>query len=103
MSEPIIWKAITTVKRSSSYDSIFNCVRAIGHAGFKSASLRPSFLALKAPYFRCGSFKRLAKYALKPVFKSSGLEWRPPPISVSLHFCLFVVGTVVGISFFAVI
>jgi hypothetical protein len=76
--------------------TLWRFARVSGFISF-AADWKPSFLALKAPYFRGGSFKRLAKYALRPVFESSGLEWQPPPISVSLHFCLFVVGTVVGI------
>jgi hypothetical protein len=43
----------------------------------------PSFLAAKALYFRKGSFNRLAKYALRPVFELFGLDWQPPPISAS--------------------
>jgi hypothetical protein len=56
--------------------------RVSGFISF-AADWKPTFLALKGPYFRSGSFKRLAKYALRPVFESSGLEWHPPPISVS--------------------
>jgi hypothetical protein len=56
--------------------------RVSGFISF-AADWKPTFLALKGPYFRGGSFKRLAKYALRPVFENSGLEWQPPPISVS--------------------
>jgi hypothetical protein len=89
-------------------------VRALGFrkiSGFISfaADWKPHLLALKAPYLRSGSFKRLAKYALRPVFQSFGLEWRPPPISVlspgafvqlvgiALAFGLMVLLTVLGI------
>src|SRR6516162_8134468 len=69
--------------------------RAIGRvSGFISfaANWKPSFLAFKAPYFRSGSFKSRAKYALRPVFESFGLEWQPPPISVvSPHFFFTIV------------
>jgi len=74
--------------------------RAIGRvSGFISfaANWKPSFLAFKAPYFRSGSFKSRAKYALRPVFESFGLEWQPPPISVvSPHFFFTIVGLVVA-------
>ena len=70
--------------------------RVSGFISF-AANWKPSFLALKAPYFRSGSFKELAKYALKPVFESYGLEWQPPPISVmSLNLGLVIVGAVVS-------
>jgi hypothetical protein len=55
--------------------------RVSGFISF-AADWKPSFLALKGPYFRSGSLKRLAKYALRPVFESFGLEWQPPSISV---------------------
>jgi hypothetical protein len=70
-----------------------------GVSGFISfaANWKPSFLALKAPYFRSGSFKSLAKYALRPVFESFGLEWQPPPISVvSPRVFFLMVGLVVS-------
>src|SRR5215471_8595627 len=64
-----------------------------------AADWKPSFLAFKAPYFRSGSFKSRAKYALKPVFASFGLEWQPPPISVvsPKFFFTNIVGLVVAI------
>jgi hypothetical protein len=71
--------------------------RRRGVSGFISfaANWKPSFLALKAPYFRSGSFKSLAKYALRPVFESFGLEWQPPPISVvSPRVYFMIVGVV---------
>ena len=57
--------------------------RATGVSGFISfaANWKPSFLAFKAQYFGSGSFKSLAKDALRPVFESFGLEWQPSPIS----------------------
>jgi hypothetical protein len=45
-----------------------------------TAGWKPSFLALRAPFIRGGSFKRRYKYALKPVFESFGLEWQAPPV-----------------------
>jgi hypothetical protein len=78
--------------------------RATGRvSGFISfaADWKPSFLAFKAPYFRSGSFKSRAKYALRPVFESFGLEWQPPPISVvSPHFFFTTVGLVVAVILF---
>jgi hypothetical protein len=56
--------------------------RVTGFINF-AAGWEPSFLAAKAPYFRKGSFNRLAKYALRPVFELFGLDWQPPPISAS--------------------
>ena len=70
-----------------------------GVSGFISfaADWKPSFLALKAPYFRSGSFKSRAKYALRPVFESFGIEWQPPPISVvSPRTFFMIVGVVVA-------
>ena len=61
--------------------------RVSGFISF-AADWKPNFLALKGPYFRGGSFKSLAKYALRPVFESFGLEWQPPPIRVSQIFLL---------------
>ena len=61
-------------------------------------------MALKAPYFRSGSFKSRAKYALRPVFESFGLEWQPPPISVvSPGAFLQMVGIVVAIILMVII
>jgi hypothetical protein len=63
-------------------------------SGFISfaADWKPSFLALKKiPYFRTDlydSFKSRAKYALRPVFESFGLEWQPAPFRVSQIFVL---------------
>jgi hypothetical protein len=74
--------------------------RVSGFISF-AADWKPSFLALKAPYFRNGSFKSLAKYALRPVFESFGLEWQPPPISVVNPQVFFLmVGWVVVIILF---
>jgi hypothetical protein len=42
--------------------------RVSGFIGF-AEGWRSSFFALRAPFFRGGSFKRLCKYALKPVFE----------------------------------
>jgi hypothetical protein len=65
-------------------------------SGFISfaADWKPSFLALKGPYFRSGSYKSLAKYALKPVFERFGVEWEPPPISVSWLIPFVLVGVI---------
>jgi hypothetical protein len=70
-------------------------------SGFISfaADWKPNLLALKAPYFRSGSFKRLAKYALRPVFENFGLEWQPPSISVVTPIVFFqLVGMVLAIG-----
>jgi hypothetical protein len=66
-------------------------------ATFRSGSFK-DLLALKAPYFRTGSFKGLAKYALRPVFESFGLEWQPPPISFSQRSYFLTVGFVVALG-----
>jgi hypothetical protein len=59
-----------------------------GFVGF-AEGWKPSFFALKAPFFRGGSFKRRCKYALKPVFESFGLEWHAPPMSAQVLAVLF--------------
>ena len=44
---------------------------------------KPSFLQLRASYFRSGFYTRYLSsftYALRPVFESFGLEWQPPPL-----------------------
>src|SRR5205085_2469829 len=56
--------------------------RVSGFIGF-AAGWKPRAFALRAPFFRGGSFKRLSKYALKPVFETFGLEWQAPPMSES--------------------
>ena len=59
--------------------------RVSGFIGF-AADWKPSFFALRAPYFRRSVFKpyrRLFKFALRPVFESFGLEWQPPPVSAA--------------------
>src|SRR6516162_2858458 len=71
-------------------------------SGFISfaADWKPSFLGLQAPYFRRDSFDSIkfgAKYALRPVFESSGLEWQPPPFRVSQIFFL-ILSVFVGIA-----
>ena len=62
--------------------------RVSGFIGF-AAGWKPSFFALRAPFFRGGSFKRRCKYALKPVFESFGLEWHAPPMSAQVLAVLF--------------
>jgi hypothetical protein len=59
-----------------------------GFIGF-DAGWKPSFFALRAPFFRGGSFKRRCKYALKPVFESFGLEWQAPPVLAHVLTMLF--------------
>jgi hypothetical protein len=59
-----------------------------GFIGF-DAGWKPSFFALRAPFFRGGSFKRRCKYALKPVFESFGLEWQAPPVLAHFLTMLF--------------
>jgi hypothetical protein len=73
-------------------------------SGFISfaADWKPSFLGLQAPYFRRDSFDSIkfgAKYALRPVFESSGLEWQPPPFRVSQIFFLIVAFVLVVLLF----
>jgi len=60
---------------------------------------KPSFLQLRASYFRSGFYTRYLssfKYALRPVFESFGLEWQPPPLRLGekvlfpMAFLLFV-------------
>ena len=84
------WAQLATVQGSLGFRKV---------SGFISfaANWKPNFLALKAPYFRSGSFKRLAKYALRPVFENFGLEWQPPPISVVSPIIFFqLVGVVLA-------
>ena len=78
--------------------------RVSGFISF-AADWKPTFLALKGPYFRGGTFKRLAKYALRPVFENSDLEWQPPPISVSQigQVIAFVILGVAAIGVVAII
>ena len=59
--------------------------RVSGFISF-AADWKPTFLALRAPYFRTSPFKRhgpLFKFALRPVFEGYGLEWQPPPVSAA--------------------
>jgi hypothetical protein len=74
------------------FGRVYGFRRVSGFISF-AADWKPNFLALKGPYFRSGSYKSLAKYALKPVFESFGIEWQPPPISVSwlIPFVIIVV------------
>jgi hypothetical protein len=60
---------------------------------------------LKAPYFRGGSFKRLAKYALRPIFANFGLEWQRPSISPGIIFQVvgFVILGAIAIAAVAII
>jgi hypothetical protein len=53
------------------------------------AGWKPSFFALRDPFFRGVSFKRRCKYALKPVFESFGLEWQAPPVLAHVLIMLF--------------
>jgi len=75
--------------------------RVSGFISF-AANWKPSFLVLKAPYFRSGSFKSPAMYALRPVFESAGLEWQPPPISVKQIVQLIYLVVVAPIAVLAV-
>jgi hypothetical protein len=74
---------------------VYGFRRVSGFISF-AADWKPSFLALKGPYFRSGSYKSLAKYALKPVFESFGVEWQPPPISVSWLIPFVIIGVIAG-------
>jgi hypothetical protein len=69
--------------------------RVSGFIGF-DADWKPRFFALRAPFFRGGSFKLLCKYALKPVFETSGLEWQAPPMSEKLLRILYYMGIFLG-------
>jgi hypothetical protein len=69
--------------------------RVAGFIGFAEGwELR--FFALRAPLFRGGSFKRLCKYALKPVFENSGMDWRAPPMSEKIVTVLFLLFILLG-------
>ena len=72
------------------FGRVYGFRRVSGFISF-AADWKPNFLALKGPYFRSGSYKSLAKYALKPVFESFGIEWQPPPISVSWLIPFFII------------
>ena len=69
--------------------------RVSGFIGF-AEGWKSSFFALRAPFFRGGSFKRLCKYALKPVFENFGIEWRAPPMSEKVRMMLFMLLIVLG-------
>jgi hypothetical protein len=69
--------------------------RVAGFIGF-AEGWKSSFFALRAPLFRGGSFKRLCKYALKPVFENFGIEWRAPPMSEKVLMMLFMLLIVLG-------
>jgi hypothetical protein len=75
------------------FGRVYGFRRVSGFISF-AADWKPSFLALKGPYFRSGSYKSLAKYALKPVFERFGVEWEPPPISVSWLIPFVIVGVI---------
>ena len=67
--------------------------RVSGFIGF-AEGWESRFFALRAPWFRGGSFKRLCTYALKPVFENFGMDWRAPPMSekvVTIVFMAFIV------------
>jgi hypothetical protein len=81
-ANPILGVSLPERVTSRRFGRVFGFRRVSGFISF-AADWTPSFLALKGPYFRSGSFKRLAKYALRPVFESFRLEWQPPPISLS--------------------
>jgi hypothetical protein len=78
------------------FGRVYGFRRVSGFISF-AADWKPSFLALKGPYFRSGSYKSLAKYALKPVFESFGVEWQPPPISV-IWLIPFVIAGVISVA-----
>ena len=75
------------------FGRVYGFRRVSGFISF-AADWKPSFLALKGSYFRSGSYKSLAKYALKPVFERFGVEWEPPPISVSWLIPFVIVGAI---------
>jgi hypothetical protein len=81
-ANPIVGVSLPERRVPWRFARVFGFKRVSGFISF-AADWKPSFLALEAPYFRSGSFKRLAKYALRPIFESFGIEWQPPSISVS--------------------
>jgi len=80
-ANPIVGVSLPERRVPWRFTRVFGFRRVSGFISF-AADWKPSFLALEGPYFRSGSFKRLAKYALRPVFENFGLEWQAPPISV---------------------
>jgi hypothetical protein len=69
-------------------------------SGFVRFSIdwKPDFMALRMPYYRRSVYKpyrRLFKFALKPVFQEYGLEWQPPPLAKSRVMLLVVLGLII--------
>jgi hypothetical protein len=69
-------------------------------SGFVRFSIdwKPDFLVLRIPYYRRSVYKpyrRLFKFALKPVFQEYGLEWKPPPLAKSRVMFLVVLGLII--------
>jgi hypothetical protein len=69
--------------------------RVSGFLGFADG-WKSSFFALRAPFFRGGSFKRLCKYALRPVFENFGIEWRAPSMAEKVLTMLFMALILLG-------
>jgi len=84
-------------------------IRALGGiSGFMSfsADWTPRFLRLHAPFFRRSAYKpyrRLFKFALKPVFEESGIKWESPPVSVLLATMAAIGGLIAALILFVVI
>src|SRR6516162_2555152 len=91
-ANPILGVSLPEGAILSRFGRVYGFRRVSGFISF-AADWKPNFLALKGPYFRSGSYKSLAKYALRPVFESFGLEWQLPPVSVSwlIPFVIIVV------------
>jgi hypothetical protein len=64
---------------------------------------KPSFLPLRAPYFRRGAFsgpnRAFFKFALRPVFERFGLEWQPPPVRVEEVAIVTIVALIAVLNF----
>jgi hypothetical protein len=102
-AKPILGVSLPERAIPRRFGRVFGFRRVSGFISF-APDWKPSFLALKAPYFRGGSFKGLAKYALRPVFESFGLEWQPPPFSFGTQRgFLLMVGFFVAINLAALL
>jgi hypothetical protein len=63
-----------------------------------SSNWEPSFLPLRLPYYRGSIYKpyrRHFKFTLRPVFQEYGLDWQPPPLSISRLLQLLFLGLVI--------
>lgn len=63
---------------------VFHTLRLSGFITF-SKDWKPTFRPLQAPYLRRGtysSYRRMFKFALRPVFEELGVRWQKPRISI---------------------